>query len=94
MTFAVDPTTNELLSVIAQVATAGGFGALVWYLIVKEIPRQQSDYRESLDKQQTKFSADLDKICGTHKEVQKAQQDECRNEIERIVSIITTMGPK
>lgn len=78
-----ETTNTELYSVFANLATAGGFGALVWYLIVKEIPRQQD-----------KFSQDLDKICETHKRVSTDQSEHCKAEVERIVNILAVIKDK
>lgn len=31
---------------VIQLTTAGGFGALVWYLVVKQIPQMETFHRE------------------------------------------------
>ena len=36
------------LGVWVQLASTGGFGALVWYLIVKHLPKMQEDFTRSL----------------------------------------------
>lgn len=45
--------TFDWIEPLVQLATAGGFGALVWYLVVKHIPsienRHQSERTEWLD---------------------------------------------
>ena len=45
-------TTFDWIEPLVQLATAGGFGALVWYLVVKHIPsieeRHQNERKEWL----------------------------------------------
>lgn len=36
------------LGVWVQLASTGGFGALVWYLIVKHLPKMQEDFTRAL----------------------------------------------
>lgn len=44
-----DVMSVDWVAAVIQVATAGGFGALVWYLIVKHIPAIQAAHKEERD---------------------------------------------
>jgi len=57
-----DDTTMSWVAPIIQLVTAGGFGALVWYLVVKHIPSiekrhadERSEWLRHIDEKDKKF---------------------------------------
>jgi len=44
-----DANAAEWVDVVIRLVTAGGFGALVWYLVVKHIPNIEARHKKERD---------------------------------------------
>ena len=60
---------------LIELATAGGFGVLVWYLIVKYIPRMEDRHKEEREAIQARADMQVDKLAAELKEIAKALRD-------------------
>lgn len=47
---------------IIQLVTTGGFGALVWYLIVKHLPYEREQFTIALNEQQVRHDDAIEKL--------------------------------
>lgn len=45
----IDSPLSEWIQPVIQLVTAGGFGALVWYLVVKHIPQIEARHKSERD---------------------------------------------
>jgi hypothetical protein len=72
---------------ILQLSTAAGFGGLLWYIIVKEIPRQQADN----NKQHEQRDQVIKYLATEHREALKETvstlKQEHKEEIVRVIGI-------
>ncbi|MCW4040565.1 MAG: hypothetical protein NWE83_07415 [Candidatus Bathyarchaeota archaeon] len=86
------PADLTWVELIVQLATAGGFGALVWYLVVKHIPhieeRHQNERSEWLDYIKRRDD-DFDQMYQKNLE----QNMEIQNRLEKLQIRIENVSP-
>jgi hypothetical protein len=67
------------LETIIQLASAGGFGALVWYFVVYVMPAKDKEHREERQKDQDRWERE-----------RKVEQEHWRNERQELLGYISS----
>ena len=66
----------QVTEMVGTIGTGVGFGALVWYLITKHLPRVQASFQATLVKQEVEHT----------KQIQYLRED-CKENLDRVHSI-------
>ena len=80
----------EWVDPVVKLVTAGGFGALVWYLVIKHMPAERKQFMDQLATQYTQMTELTDRYHETQERLIKCQAElisliqDLRKEIQRI----------
>lgn len=78
---------ESMIDAIVNLATAGGFAGLAWYLIVYRVPEMQQQFLDALDKQRDKSNIQMDKMRDQQQRQAEAAENMAREFLKTLVRL-------